>query len=121
MEKRIRNYQSEVINKKIIEEFSIAKKMYSKRKYNECFFHLERLHVLGQRSVYWHTVAHFYMLRVGFVTFNFSEIVGQLLRLPLGILGSLAGVVPVGNTGGSNVGMFRKMDIPADLALYLED
>jgi hypothetical protein len=38
----------------------------------------------------------------------------------LGAVGSAVGVIPVGNTGGSDVNMFRRMPIPPDLARVLE-
>jgi hypothetical protein len=42
-------------------------------------------------------------------------VLGQIVRIVLGILGSTIGVVPVGNTGGSNVGMFARMPIEPEL------
>jgi len=40
---------------------------------------------------------------------------GQVVRLVLGVLGSAVGKVPVGNTGGSNVSMFKRMPIEPEL------
>jgi len=40
---------------------------------------------------------------------------GQVVRLVLGMLGSAVGKVPVGNTGGSNVSMFKRMPIAPEL------
>ena len=37
------------------------------------------------------------------------------MRLVLGVLGSAVGKVPVGNTGGSNVSMFKRMPIEPEL------
>ena len=40
---------------------------------------------------------------------------GQTVRILLGILGSAVGVVPVGNTGGTDIGMFKRMPIKPEL------
>ena len=40
---------------------------------------------------------------------------GQTVRILLGILGSAVGVVPVGNTGGTDIGMFKRMPIEPEL------
>ena len=37
------------------------------------------------------------------------------MRLVLGILGSAVGKVPVGNTGGSDISMFKRMPIAPEL------
>lgn len=79
------------------------------------FAHFERAHVLGQWYVRTHTLAHLGMLRIGWRRRDLRDIVGQLLRIPGGMLGSALGRVPRGNTGGSNVSAFREMPIPPDL------
>lgn len=83
------------------------------------FAHLERAHVLGQWHVGTHTRAHLGMLRIGWHRRDAREIVGQLLRIPGGIIGSALGRVPRGNTGGANVSAFREMPIAADLTELL--
>ena len=40
---------------------------------------------------------------------------GQTVRILLGILGSAVGVVPAGNTGGTDIGMFKRMPIEPEL------
>tara|TARA_R110000868_G_scaffold269233_3_gene528626 strand:- start:4667 stop:5017 length:351 start_codon:yes stop_codon:yes gene_type:complete len=92
-----------------------AKKKIALKEYSDAFRLLERAHIMGQRYVVPHTVTHFFMLKIGLLQFNLKEIFGQLIRLPLGILGSAIGKIPVGNTGGSNVSVFKTMDIPEDL------
>lgn len=81
-----------------------------------CF---ERAHVLGQWYAGPHCRAHVGMLRVGWRRRDLREIVGQLLRIPGGLVGSMLGRVPRGNTGGANVSAFRVMPIPADLEALL--
>lgn len=102
-------------------EIEKAKNLIVKKDYEASFTHLERAHVLGQRYVIPHTISHWYMLKIGIAERNFKEVLGQLIRLPLGILGSLVGIVPTGNTGGSNVSAFQKMEITQDLLELMED
>ncbi len=102
-------------------EINIAKNLISTRDYDRAFQYLERAHVIGQTSVTRHTIAHLYMLKIGLLRRDFKEVVGQLVRIPFGILGSCIGIVPTGNTGGSNVSMFAKMDIPKDIDKYFSE
>jgi hypothetical protein len=84
------------------------------------FTHLERAHVLGQWHVGPHVLAHLGMLRIGWRRRDLREIVGQLLRIPGGAIGSAMGRVPRGNTGGARVSAFREMPIPPDLRDLLQ-
>lgn len=79
----------------------------------------ERAHVLGQRHVRPHVRSHWLMLRIGLKRRSAREAIGQLLRIGLGALGSAVGIVPVGNTGGTNIGMFRRLPVEAKLAEIL--
>jgi len=88
---------------------------------DKAFLHLERAHILGQKFVWAHFHTHVLMLYIAFLRKDYNEVLGQILRIPLGVLGSGIGIVPVGNSGGANVSLFRKMDIPADLESYLND
>ena len=81
----------------------------------EAFAHLERAHVLGQWYVKSHLIAHLGMLRIGWRRRDVREIVGQLIRIPGGMIGSAIGRVPRGNTGGSRVSAFQPLPIPPDL------
>ena len=84
------------------------------------FAHLERAHVLGQWHVGPHVVAHLGMLRIGWRRRDLREILGQLLRIPGGAIGSAMGRVPRGNTGGSRVSAFREMPIPRNFRELLQ-
>lgn len=97
-----------------------AKRLIVEGQLQEAFQYLEKAHVIGQRYVIPHTISHWYMLKIGMLRKDFKEIFGQLIRIPLGILGSFIGAVPLGNTGGSNVSIFQKMDIPMELKEILE-
>jgi len=109
-----------VLREAFDEEMQIAKNFYAKKNWKDCFTHLERAHVLGQRNAIPHTVNHWWMLKVGFKQNDWREIVGQILRLAVGGIGSLIGRAPIGNTGGSNVGILQHLPIPDDLALIFK-
>jgi hypothetical protein len=87
----------------------------AKKEYRQAFQHLERAHILGQPYPIEHTLAHWHMLRFGFVIKSAKEIHGQLLRLLAGGVKSFIGTIPEGNTGGANVPPLKKMAIPADI------
>lgn len=80
------------------------------------FRHLERAHVLGQGSTVQHVRVHLHMLIWGIRHHDMRQAIGQILRLIGAAAGTWAGLVPHGNTGGSNVNAFRSMAIPDDLA-----
>jgi hypothetical protein len=86
----------------------------------EAFACLERAHVLGQEQVVPHVLAHFLMLRIEIQRRDVRAALGQVLRVALGALGSLIGIVPRGNTGGTDVNMFSKMPIAPELAALIQ-
>ena len=77
--------------------------------------HLERAHVIGQAFVVPHARSHWLMLKVEFRRRRAVAAFGQGVRIVLGVLGSAVGVVPVGNTGGSDISMFKRMPIEPEL------
>lgn len=79
------------------------------------WFHLERAHILGQPYPIAHSFVHWKMLTFGFKTKNTKEIIGQIPRLLVGGIKSFVGIIPSGNTGGSNVPPLQPMAIPEDL------
>ena len=97
-----------------------AKALYTNNEYEQSFYHLERAHILGQRSYLPHVLSHWWMLKVGWKTRDFKEVFGQLLRI-VGSAGSIVGVVPIGNTGGANVSPTKPMPIPDDLIQYFNE
>ena len=96
---------------------------FARNDLDSAFTHLERAHVLGQWHVGPHVRTHLGMLRIGWRRRDLQDVLGQLLRIPGGAIGSAIGRVPRGNTGGSRVSAFRKMPIPPDLRdlLQLDD
>jgi hypothetical protein len=84
------------------------------------FSHLERAHILGQASTVEHVRVHWHMLLWGIRQRNVRECLGQLLRIVGAAIGTAAGLVPLGNTGGTNVNPFMPMPIPPELAALIE-
>ena len=80
-----------------------------------CWKHLERAHIIGQKYPVPHTAVHWEMLKFGFRIKNTKEIIGQLPRLVFGGIKSFVGTVPVGNTGGADVHPLKPMAIPEDI------
>lgn len=85
------------------------------------FHHLERAHVIGQSFVGAHSKSHWLMLTLEIRRRRFSAAFGQAVRLVLGAIGSAMGVVPIGNTGGSNISMFKRLPIAPDLQEIIDD
>lgn len=84
------------------------------------FKYLERAHVLGQESTYWHVKVHLLMLLWAVRNRIVREILGQLFRILGAATKTAIGLVPQGNTGGTNVSPFRKMPISPDLAVLIQ-
>lgn len=101
-------------------EISLARSLLQSGDHEHAMRHLERAHVLGQRFVGPHVLVHWLMLRVAVARRDAGAALGQIARIALGAIGSAVGVLPIGNTGGSDVGMFRRMPIPPDLARLIE-
>ncbi len=101
-------------------EIARAKQLMASGHHDDAFPHLERAHVLGQAHVRWHVLCHWLMLKVAIRRGEPSAAIGQVTRIVLGALGSAVGKVPTGNTGGSNVSMFKQMSIDSDLSRAME-
>ncbi len=101
------------------EELRNASRFAASGDLTAAFGHLERAHVLGQRSTRPHMRAHWEMLRVGWRRHDAREVLGQITRLAGAAV--LTHVwVPAGNTGGASVGAFAEMPIPEDLRRLLD-
>ena len=84
------------------------------------FGRLERAHVLGQASTRHHVRAHWHMLNWAWAQRDIGEFFGQVVRLIGAATKTAFGLVPIGNTGGSNVSPFERMKVPDELAEELE-
>jgi hypothetical protein len=101
-------------------EMAMAYRCYRKSRLHQAFKHLETAHVLGQRYVVPHVQTHWLMLKIGLRRRSTGEVVGQTIRIVLGALGSVVGVVPAGNTGGTDIGMFKGLPVNAGTRTLVE-
>lgn len=92
-------------------EMTAAIHLYEEGNLANAFLHLEVAHVLGQRYIAPHVTTHYWMLKIGLNRRSMPEVLGQVLRMFLGALGSAVGLAPVGNTGGTNISMFKRLPV----------
>ena len=85
----------------------------------QAFKHLERAHVLGQNSTWLHTRTHLLMMTWGIRQRSSREVAGQTFRIFGAATKTFFGLIPAGNTGGTNVSPFQKMPVPTDLQLIM--
>ena len=95
-------------------EISLARTAFENRDYSQSFYHLERAHILGQRTTLKHAYAHWLMFRAGLQQRDLKEILGQVPRMLASLLFSRIWV-PLGNTGRSRVPAMKAMPVPNDL------
>ncbi|HVQ10384.1 MAG TPA: DUF3703 domain-containing protein [Methyloceanibacter sp.] len=102
------------VAKEYAEEIGRARTSLDRQDYPDCFTHLERAHILGQRSTIRHTYAHWLMFRAGLRQRDFTEVLGQVPRMLASMLFSRIWV-PRGNTGRARVSAMKPMPLPGDL------
>ncbi|OUS24015.1 hypothetical protein A9Q99_26060 [Gammaproteobacteria bacterium 45_16_T64] len=100
-------------------EMTLARDMYEATNYSQSFAHLERAHILGQRHYITHVRNHYWMYKVALKTRDLREALGQIVRIIMSV-GSLVGVVPLGNTGRARINPIKPMKIPSDLQVYFD-
>lgn len=88
--------------------------------FQTAFGHLERAHVLGQRATAQHVRVHWRMFRFALRHRRRGEVRGQLWRIVDAAIFTAPGLVPEGNTGGSNVSSVRRLPIAEDLQQVLD-
>ena len=93
------------------EEIQLSQVANSKGENDRAFNHLENAHVLGQESTYWHVKVHFLMFVWSIRNRNTKEFFGQILRMVGALTKTAIGLVPIGNTGGSNISPFKKLPL----------
>lgn len=96
-------------------EIVMAKELLASDQLDASFAHLERAHIIGQTFVLPHATSHWLMLKVEFRRRRVVAAFGQIVRIVLGMLGSAVGLVPIGNTGGTNISMFKRLPIEPDV------
>ena len=108
------------IGPSVAAELTAAVEAEAKGEVAAAFAHLERAHVLGQASTYHHVRVHWLMFVWGWRHRDFRECLGQLLRIVGAATKTAVGLVPTGNTGGSNVSPFKVLPVPQDLKALIE-
>lgn len=102
-------------------EMAAAARAFEAGRLDESFRRLEVAHVLGQRYVVPHVRTHWLMLRIGLRHHSAREVWGQAVRIILGALASAVNVVPIGNTGGTNISMFKRLPLDPVVAETLRE
>ena len=102
-------------------EILAAREAESRGQPDLAFSHLERAHILGQASTVEHVRAHWHMFLWSIRQRNLRETLGQMLRIVGAALSTAVGLVPQGNTGGTNVSPFKSMPLPPELASLIND
>lgn len=106
MNKFARNIADDVKSEILLAEAREAEGFAAK-----AFQYLESAHVLGQESTWWHVKVHCLMLSWAVRQNDAKECLGQLFRIIGAISKTALGLVPAGNTGGTNVSPFKKLPI----------
>ena len=97
-------------------ELDAAASAEAQGRFHSAFAHLERAHVLGQRSTVEHVRVHWRMFRFALRYRLAGQAFGQAWRIVAASLFTPLGLVPEGNTGGTDVSGVRRMPVPQDLA-----
>jgi hypothetical protein len=101
-------------------ELAAAVTAESRGEFYTAFLHLERAHVLGQFTTANHVRVHWRMFRFALRNSLHGEAAGQLWRLVAASLFTAPGLVPEGNTGGTDVNGFKRLPVPRDLQQALD-
>ena len=102
-------------------ELDLARQLIALGELETACVHIERAHVIGQNSVVLHARSHWLFLKLELLRRRPSAAFGQVMRLILGVPGSALGVVPAGNTGGSDISMFKRMPVAAELKTIIDE
>ena len=92
-------------------EVTMSKQQEFKGNFKAAFQHLENAHVLGQESTWWHVKVHGLMFCWAVRQLDVKECIGQLIRIVGAATKTAIGLVPTGNTGGSNISPFKRLPI----------
>ena len=92
-----------------------AKKLSTSNDYEAALAILERAHVLAQDAGWQHLIIHIEMLRLAFEYKKLEEVLGQIPRILLAVVGSVTGFYPKGNVGSTKMGIFESAKKPERL------
>ncbi len=102
-------------------ELDLARALLAQGNLDAAHSHLERAHVIGQAHAGAHMRVHARMLALEWRRRRPLAVLGQAVRIVLGGLGSAVGVVPTGNTGGSDISMFKRLPVAPELQALIDD
>lgn len=102
-------------------ELDLARALLARGELDAAHSHLERAHVIGQAHAGAHMRVHARMLALEWRRRRPLAVLGQAVRIVLGGLGSAVGVVPTGNTGGSDISMFKRLPVAPELQALIDD
>lgn len=102
-------------------ELDLARALLAQGNLDAAHSHLKRAHVIGQAHAGAHMRVHARMLALEWRRRRPLAVLGQAVRIVLGGLGSAVGVVPTGNTGGSDISMFKRLPIAPELQALIDD
>ncbi|MEP7706589.1 DUF3703 domain-containing protein [Paraglaciecola sp. 25GB23A] len=92
----------------------------SKNNERQAFAALEDAHVIGQHSTYYHCLIHCKMLRLGLLNKDWRAVFGQVIRIIGAATKTAIGLVPKGNTGGTNISPFKRLPVSAENQAILD-
>ena len=102
-------------------EILAARAAESRGEQDIAFSYLERAHILGQASTVEHVRAHWHMFLWSIRQRSLREGLGQLVRIVGAAMSTAVGLVPQGNTDGTNVNPFKSMPLPPELASRINE
>ena len=108
------------IRERIDSDIVEAKASRVRGDWTRCWQLLEDAHILSQPWAWPHTRVHAAMLATGWQSRDRQEVLGQMLRLPVGGPASAVGRYPTGNTGRARVPATQRMSVRPDLAEMLQ-
>lgn len=103
---------------KMNQEINLYSSAIKSKDMKKAVYHLGRVHILSQLSVFSHLAVHFIMLSFAIRSLDFKEVCGQVLRVVVTIPGHILGKIPWGNTGWTSVELTKPLPIPEDLRQY---
>lgn len=109
-----------VLRNAIAEAFYEAGIATTVKDYRTAYRWLERAHILTQRMPLAHARSHWMMLKVGLLTRDWREVVGQVPRVVAALVFSKVWV-PIGNPGRARVSTFSSMPLSPDLQELLRE
>ncbi|TFY99966.1 DUF3703 domain-containing protein [Ramlibacter rhizophilus] len=114
------NSFTERIRPSVDAEIRLALSAEAQGEFHTAMRHLERAHVLGQRSTYHHVRVHGLMLQMAVRNHWTAEAAGQLWRIAAAAVFTPLGLLPKGNPGATRTSGLRPAAVPRDLQALID-